>query len=71
MNWFPKQNTTPSPAFPFPQDASVNFARNEPVLDYAPGSPERAALQARLAELGAQTLDLNSAAGSGWPGAAG
>ena len=27
---------------------------NEPVLDYAPGSPERAALEAALAELAAE-----------------
>jgi hypothetical protein len=32
MNWLPKQNTKPSPDFPFPQDANVNFARNEPML---------------------------------------
>jgi 1-pyrroline-5-carboxylate dehydrogenase len=31
---------------------TVPAPRNEPVRDYAPGSPERAALQARLAELG-------------------
>ena len=31
--------------------------RNEPVLDYAPGSPERAALETRLAELAAEPLD--------------
>ncbi len=31
---------------------------NEPVLDYAPGSPERAALEVALAELGSQTHDL-------------
>ncbi|MGX5653806.1 L-glutamate gamma-semialdehyde dehydrogenase [Geodermatophilus nigrescens] len=32
--------------------------RNEPVLGYAPGSPERAALETRLAELAAAPLDL-------------
>jgi 1-pyrroline-5-carboxylate dehydrogenase len=32
--------------------------RNEPVRDYAPGSPERASLQAALAELGGQHHDL-------------
>jgi 1-pyrroline-5-carboxylate dehydrogenase len=32
--------------------------RNEPVRDYAPGSPERAGLQAALAELGGQHHDL-------------
>jgi 1-pyrroline-5-carboxylate dehydrogenase len=31
---------------------------NEPNLDYAPGSPERAALKARLAELGGQELEI-------------
>ncbi|SHF88304.1 L-glutamate gamma-semialdehyde dehydrogenase [Geodermatophilus nigrescens] len=32
--------------------------RNEPVLGYAPGSPERAALETRLAELAAEPLEL-------------
>jgi 1-pyrroline-5-carboxylate dehydrogenase len=32
--------------------------RNEPVRDYGPGSPERASLQATLAELGGQHHDL-------------
>jgi 1-pyrroline-5-carboxylate dehydrogenase len=32
--------------------------RNEPVRDYAPGSPERAGIQRRLAELAADQLDL-------------
>jgi 1-pyrroline-5-carboxylate dehydrogenase len=32
--------------------------RNEPVRDYAPGSPERASLQAALAELGAEQHEL-------------
>lgn len=32
--------------------------RNEPVLQYAPGSPERAALESRLSELAAEKLDL-------------
>jgi 1-pyrroline-5-carboxylate dehydrogenase len=31
---------------------------NEPVLDYAPGSPERAELQARLSEMEAERLDV-------------
>jgi len=31
---------------------------NEPVLDYAPGSPERATLEVALAELGSQQLEL-------------
>ncbi len=32
--------------------------RNEPVLSYAPGAPERAALQARLAELSSQEIEI-------------
>src|SRR4051794_3048798 len=32
--------------------------RNEPVLGYAPGSPERAGLQRRLAELAADRVEL-------------
>jgi hypothetical protein len=32
--------------------------RNEPVKDYAPGSPERAELQARLAEMTAERLEI-------------
>ena len=31
---------------------------NEPILDYAPGSPERAGVEAALKELGAQTTEL-------------
>jgi 1-pyrroline-5-carboxylate dehydrogenase len=31
---------------------------NEPVLDYAPGSPERATLEVALAELGSHSVDL-------------
>jgi 1-pyrroline-5-carboxylate dehydrogenase len=42
---------------------TVPAPRNEPVLDYAPGSPERASQQARLAELGSQTLDLTMTLG--------
>ncbi len=37
---------------------SVPEPRNEPVLAYAPGTPERDRLQARLAELAAERLDL-------------
>lgn len=33
-------------------------ARNEPVLSYAPGSPERASLQAKLAEMAATELEM-------------
>jgi 1-pyrroline-5-carboxylate dehydrogenase len=32
--------------------------RNEPVRDYAPGSPEREQLRVKLAELSAQTIDI-------------
>jgi 1-pyrroline-5-carboxylate dehydrogenase len=41
----------------------VPTPRNEPVLGYAPGSPERAALQQRLAELAAEPLELTSTIG--------
>ncbi|MGY1780823.1 L-glutamate gamma-semialdehyde dehydrogenase [Geodermatophilus sp. SYSU D01036] len=37
--------------------------RNEPVLTYAPGSPERAELEARLAELAAAPVELTSTLG--------
>jgi 1-pyrroline-5-carboxylate dehydrogenase len=37
---------------------AVPVPRNEPVRTYAPGSPERSALQARLAELRGVRLDL-------------
>jgi 1-pyrroline-5-carboxylate dehydrogenase len=42
---------------------SVPPPHNEPVLTYAPGSAERAALQARLPELAAETLELTSTIG--------
>jgi 1-pyrroline-5-carboxylate dehydrogenase len=32
--------------------------RNEPVLDYAPGSPERRALRARIGELASQEIEI-------------
>ena len=41
----------------------VPAPHNEPVLTYAPGSPERAALQKRLPELAAETLELTSTIG--------
>ncbi|RZU30659.1 L-glutamate gamma-semialdehyde dehydrogenase [Blastococcus saxobsidens] len=41
----------------------VPAPHNEPVLGYAPGSPERAALQQRLAELAAEPLELTSTIG--------
>ena len=37
--------------------------RNETVLDYAPGSPERAELQQRLTELAATPLELTATIG--------
>src|SRR5215211_7231039 len=37
--------------------------RNEPVKDYAPGSPERAELQARLAEMTGERLEIPSVIG--------
>jgi 1-pyrroline-5-carboxylate dehydrogenase len=41
----------------------VPAPRNEPVLNYAPGSPERAALQQRLTELAAEPLELTITVG--------
>jgi 1-pyrroline-5-carboxylate dehydrogenase len=41
----------------------VPAPRNEPVLTYAPGTAERAELQARLGELAGQSLDLTSTIG--------
>jgi 1-pyrroline-5-carboxylate dehydrogenase len=37
---------------------AVPLPVNEPIKTYAPGSPERASLEARLAELGSSRLDL-------------
>ncbi|MGY1771495.1 L-glutamate gamma-semialdehyde dehydrogenase [Blastococcus sp. SYSU D00813] len=45
--------------------------RNEPVLGYAPGSPERAALERRLAELAAEPLELTGTIGGAQRMAAG
>src|SRR5690625_7795841 len=39
----------------FPQ---VPHPINEPVRDYAPGSPERASLQQRIAELKAEVIEI-------------
>ncbi|MGY1820804.1 L-glutamate gamma-semialdehyde dehydrogenase [Geodermatophilus sp. SYSU D00079] len=41
----------------------VPAPRNEPVLTYAPGSPERAALQQRLTELAAEPVELTMTLG--------
>ncbi|MFL6098109.1 MAG: L-glutamate gamma-semialdehyde dehydrogenase [Blastococcus sp.] len=49
----------------------VPAPHNEPVLTYAPGSAERAALQARLPELAAETLELTSTIGGAQRMAAG
>ncbi|MGI8628085.1 MAG: L-glutamate gamma-semialdehyde dehydrogenase [Geodermatophilaceae bacterium] len=37
---------------------SLPVAVNEPILDYAPGSAERAGIEAALKDLGAQTIEL-------------
>ncbi len=37
---------------------SYPMPQNEPVLNYAPGSPEKAALKAALADLKSQTIDI-------------
>ena len=37
---------------------NVPIAKNEPVLSYAPGSPERTELQAKIAELRAQEIEI-------------
>ena len=46
-------------------DAVTNVPppRNEPVLTYAPGTPERAALQQRLTELAGDPLELTMTIG--------
>lgn len=36
---------------------NVPVAKNEPVLSYAPGTPERAELQAKLQELRSEEID--------------
>src|SRR4051812_50193316 len=41
----------------------VPAPHNEPVLTYAPGSPERGALKNRLAELAGDPLELTSTIG--------
>lgn len=41
----------------------VPSPRNEPVLSYAPGTPERDALQRRLAELAAEPVELTATIG--------
>jgi len=38
--------------------ASVPTPRNEPVLDYAPGSPERARLEAELARIAGEQIEI-------------
>src|SRR4051812_13654171 len=60
----------PSPEGPVPNRGPVMDAitrvpppRNEPVLNYAPGSPERAALERRLAELADEKVELTSTLG--------
>jgi 1-pyrroline-5-carboxylate dehydrogenase len=43
-------------------DATTNVPapHNEPIRQYAPGSPERASLEARLKELASEALDLTT-----------
>lgn len=43
---------------------SIPYPTNEPVLSYAPGSPEKAALKAALAELRSQEVDVPMYIGS-------
>ena len=38
--------------------ANIPHPRNEPVLSYAPGTPERAALKAALGGVGAEQTDI-------------
>ena len=42
---------------------NIPTPQNEPVLSYAPGSPERAALKAALAAVGAQQADIPAVVG--------
>ncbi|RJL30434.1 L-glutamate gamma-semialdehyde dehydrogenase [Bailinhaonella thermotolerans] len=45
---------------------NVPVPKNEPVKNYAPGSPERAALEARIKELGQEQPALNQYIGGVW-----
>ena len=38
--------------------SNIPHPRNEPVLSYAPGTPERAALKAALGAVGSQTIEI-------------
>ena len=42
---------------------NIPTPQNEPVLSYAPGSPERAALKAALTAVGAQQADIPAVVG--------
>jgi 1-pyrroline-5-carboxylate dehydrogenase len=42
---------------------NIPIPRNEPVLSYAPGAPERAALKATLGAVGAQQVDIPAVVG--------
>ena len=43
--------------------SNIPIPRNEPVLSYAPGSPERAALKAGLSALGSRQEDIPAVVG--------
>ncbi|MGI8841490.1 MAG: L-glutamate gamma-semialdehyde dehydrogenase [Caulobacteraceae bacterium] len=47
-----------TPSDPSPDEAGPPPARNEPVLAYAPGSPERAALKGALARMAGEEIEL-------------
>lgn len=41
------------------ENSALNYsAKNEPILSYAPGSPERAILHTTIRQLASQTLDM-------------
>ena len=37
---------------------NIPLPKNEPVLSYAPGSPERKAIKAKLKEMGSQEIEI-------------
>jgi 1-pyrroline-5-carboxylate dehydrogenase len=46
------------PGLPMSGISNIPHPRNEPVLSYAPGTPERAALKDALAAVGAQQIEI-------------